>query len=146
MPDRSPDRTQPGAWVPPPADATRDIKLPPLPGRPAPAVPPGWSGYVPSADARPAQQAAAPAAGPTASPDGERPLPELDRPTDRLPGPQDRGRSSTLQFSPPPPVQLLKVSVVPRRRSRWLWAVLIVLPLLVIAGAGIWLFVLLNGG
>jgi hypothetical protein len=139
MPDRSPDRTQPGAWVPPPADATRDIKLPPLPGRPAPAVPPGWSGYVPAGEQPPASEPAAP-------PEAERPDTRFDLPTDRLPGPQDRARSSTLQFSPPPPVQLLKVSVVPRRRSRWLWAVLIVLPLLVIAGAGIWLFVLLNGG
>jgi hypothetical protein len=136
MSDRSPDRTQPGAGVPPPADATRDITLPPLPGRPAPAVPPAWSSYVPVAD----QPAGHPPAQPPAP---GAPLPRFDLPTDRLAKPQDRPRSSTLAFTPPPPVQLLKVSVAPRRRRlRWVWVLLTLLPILVIAGSGIYLLVL----
>jgi hypothetical protein len=134
MPDRSPDRTQPGAWVPPPADATRDITLPPLPGRPAPAVPPAWSSYVPTA---------APPAGDPPAPAPDVPLPGFDPPTDRLAGPKDGPRSATLSFQPPPPVQLLKVSVAPRRRRlRWVWVLLTLLPVLVIAGSGIYLLVL----
>ena len=136
MSDRSLDRPDPGPWMPPPADATRDITLPPLPGRPAPAVPPEWSRYLPLGE-RPASAGAPPAPPPS---------PPFDLPTDRLVGPGDRPRSSTLSFQPPPQVQLLKVSVGPRRSSRLLWTVLILLPLLIIAGSGIWLVVLFYGG
>jgi hypothetical protein len=131
MPDRSPDRPLPGPDVPPPADATRDITLPPLPDRPGPAVRPEWASYVPATppadDAAPAQRSA------------------LEPPTDRFP-PRPEHRSSTLAFQPPPPVQLLKVSVGPRRRAGWLWVVAVLVPLLVIVASGVWLLVLFYGG
>ena len=134
MSDRSPDGPRPGGWVAPPADATRDIRLPALPDRPAPAVRTEWAPYVPAAEQQP-----------PAPPAPKPPPPAVDQPTDRMAPPQDRSRSATLSFQPPPPVQLLKVSVGPSRRSSRMWAVLIMVPLLVIVGAGIWLFVLLYG-
>ena len=153
MPDRSPDGPRPRGWVAPPADPTRDIRMPPLPDRPAPAVRPEWAPYVPasgwSAAATPGQEAAAPrddGAPPPATAgldaDGTEPSRrQHDLPTDRLASPRPPGRSTTLSFEPPPPVQLLKVSVGPRpRQGRWLWVLAILLPLLVIAGSGIWLF------
>ena len=138
MPDRSPDGTSPDGRVPPPADRTRDITLPPLPDRPAPAVPPEWAPYVTAPqETRSEQPPEPPREGPERS---------YDPPTDRLAG-RDAARSTTRTFQPPPPVQLLKVSVgARRRRGRWLWALAILLPLLVIAGSGIWLLVLFYGG
>jgi hypothetical protein len=95
-------------------------------------VPPGWSSYVPAAE----QPAGDPPAGPAAP---VLPRPQVDLPTDRLAKPHERPRSATLSFTPPPQVQLLKVSVGPRRQRRWLWTLAVLLPLLVIAGSGVWL-------
>ena len=176
MPDRSPDGPRAGGWVPPPADPTRDITLPPLPDRPAPTVPPEWAPYVPAEGAAPGFRSAEPEPRvqpePRVEPEsrvepGPRVEPRTDvaprepgmplkgsasqgpyePPTDRFAGGQVPARSATLAFQPPPPVQLLKVSVGARRRSgRWLWALAILVPLLVIVGSGIWLLVLFYGG
>jgi len=142
MPERSPDRPQ----TPPPADATRDIRLPPLPDRPAPAVPPEWSSYLPSA---PVASGRPPADGATAAaPPAEQALQQrsVDEPTDRLSSPSDSAvRQKTQLFSPPPSVQLLKVSVTPRRRTttKVLWT-LVILTLAVIIACGIYLLVVVN--
>ena len=108
----------------PPYQATRDIRLPPMPGRPAPAVPPEWTSYVPT--------------GPSAA-DGRPPRP-VDQPTDKLLSPSDPARHRTLSFQPPPSVQLLKVSVTPRprRTSRVLWF-LFFLIVAVLTACGVWL-------
>ena len=160
MSDRSPDGPRPGGWVPPPADATRDIRLPPVADRPGPAVRPEWAPYVPAPQESPhpttaAQAPPAPpvvqsapveqARGPEQAREPEQPRPH-DPPTDRLAAPHDRPRSTTLAFQPPPQVQLLKVSVGPSRRSGWLWALAIIVPLLVILGSGVWLVLLFYGG
>jgi hypothetical protein len=111
----------------PPDQATRDIRLPSLPGRPPPAVPPEWTSYVP------ADQPAA---------DGVAPRRGGDEPTDRLASPSGPARKRTLSFRPPPAVQLLKVSVTPRRRrtGRVLWA-LFFLILAVIVASGVYLVI-----
>ncbi|HLM05219.1 MAG TPA: hypothetical protein VK402_08550 [Blastococcus sp.] len=44
MTDPSQRDRGPSAATPPPADPTRDIRLPPLPDRPFPALPPEWKG------------------------------------------------------------------------------------------------------
>ena len=121
MPDPSPERPPI-----PPDQATRDIRLPPLPGRPAPAVPPGWTSYVPAERTAPA--------------DDTPQRPKGDGPTDKLPSPSDPARQRTLSFQPPPSVQLLKVSVTPRRRrtGRVLWALFFLIVAVLIA-SGVWL-------
>ncbi len=115
MPDPAPERPPI-----PPDQATRDIRLPPLPGRPAPAVPQGWTPYVP-AEGPVDQPTDGPVEGPAA---GDRPpRPAADEPTDKLSSPPGPPRDRTLSFQPAPSVQLLKVSVTPRRRrtGRFLW-------------------------
>jgi hypothetical protein len=138
MSDRSPGRPH----QPPRADATRDIRLPPLPDRPAPAVPSEWSSYVASAAPEPlAPVLSEPPAGATALPY------RVDEPTDRLASADDHPlRQTTWTFEPPPSVQLLKVSVTPRRRrtTRVLWA-LVLLTLAVIIACGVYLVVFVNG-
>ena len=54
-------------------------------------------------------------------------------------------RQSTRTFTPPPSVQLLKVSVTPRRRrtTKVLWA-LVVLTIAVIIACGVYLLVFVN--
>ena len=123
--------------------APRTIDVEPLPEA---------TGEQAKAPAMPAPQEpqAAPPAQPAAEPPREVTRPPRgphDLPTDRLAARHDQSRSTTLAFQPPPPVQLLKVSVGARpTRGRWLWALAILLPLLVIIGSGIWLFVLFYGG
>jgi hypothetical protein len=133
MSERSTDRPH----TAPRADATRDIRLPSLPDRPAPAVPPEWSSYVPAAPA-PAPAAAARAVR------EDRPSPRsVDEPTDRLAArSEDPLRQSTQAFSPPPSVQLLKVSVGPTRRrtTKVLWT-LVLLTVAVIVACGIYLLI-----
>jgi hypothetical protein len=144
MPEGSPDRPD----APPRVDPTRDIRLPPLPDRPVPAVPPEWSPYLPSAapGAEPPATAQSslsrPPVGATAVPP-----PQVDEPTDRLASPSDEPlRQGTRSFAPPSPVQLLTVSVTPRRRltTKVLWA-LVFLTLAVIVACGVYLVVLVNG-
>jgi hypothetical protein len=70
----------------------------------------------------------------------------VDEPTDRLASPSDHAvRQRTEAFSPPPSVQLLKVSVTPRRRTttKVLWT-LVILTVLVIVACGVYLVVLVN--
>jgi hypothetical protein len=141
-------------------DPTRDIRLPPAPGGPPLVVRPEWSSYtarqqpvpadVPQADPLPTETAAPPTADlGKAAP--RRPLDVLaDEPTDQLVQPGGTPRERTLEFaqnevapvrppvSPPP--------VVPARDGgrRWPWVLMALLPVIVIVGSGIWLFILLS--
>ena len=125
------------------ADPTRDIRLPPLPDRPPPSLPPAW---------RPED----------AGPRPDRTM--VDQPTDEL-GAPPRDRDPTLTFdgsaserwkaglaatpdpawSPLSPAGRPVVGARLRERSRrWPWVVLTLLPVLVIVVTGIWLLVLLR--
>ena len=138
MSERSDDRPQSG----PRADPTRDIRLPALPDRPASAVPPGWSSYVPAAGATAIGTPApgAPAADPVGSPSPE----DVDEPTDRLSSDHPL-RQGTRAFTPAPNLQLLKVSVTPRRRrsTKVLWT-LVLLTLAGIIACGIYLVIVVT--
>jgi hypothetical protein len=160
------------------ADPTRDIRLPPLPGR---VLPPQWqtgdaaSGptvaasaappapAVPAASAAPAA-AAAPLAETPAAPPVEAPLADAsaepgpptisDQPTDNLAPPQPRHKTLTFgapgeegggPAAVPPHYSLPRVVPAPPRSKTWPWAVLIALPLIVIAVAAVLLIVLLRG-
>jgi hypothetical protein len=143
MSDRPDDRPQSG----PRADPTRDIRLPPLPDRPAAGVPPEWSSYVPAAGATangtPAPDGPAPDARAAASVDNPSQR-HVDEPTDRLSSDHPL-RQSTRSFTPAPNVQLLKVSVSPRRRrtTKVLWT-LVFLTLAVIIACGIYLVIVVT--
>jgi hypothetical protein len=138
MAERPSDRPH----TPPRPDPTRDIRLPPLPDRPAPAVPPEWSSYVPPAAPAPAAAALSePAVGATVVPPHQ-----VDEPTDRLASADDHPlRQPTRTYEPPPSVQLLKVSVTPTRRrtTKVLWT-LVLLTLAVIIACGVYLLVFVN--
>jgi hypothetical protein len=136
-------------------DRTRDITLPPLPGRPPPALPKEWADLSPDpAPQVPPTEIAVPSSEATAADaptlrafPGEDPrLP--DQPTDKVGSPRLRVRppERTLAFSSPEmhhrPVDPVQVGRAPRR---WPWFVLTLLPLLIIAGAGITLVLLLRG-
>jgi len=117
-------------------ELTRDITLPPLPGRAPSALPRQWA----SLDRSPVQ------APPTScSP--------ADQPTDKLEQPQRPPREQTLAFGTPQQVARAAgrpphapSTASPRRSRRWPWVALSLVPLLVIAGAGVMLAVLLHGG
>jgi hypothetical protein len=147
------------------ADPTRDIRLPPLPDRPFPQLPQGWS-----------PESAGEAAGPVETPAPAAPaVPEpttsglrVDQPTDEVVGSPKGAREPTLTFegtsserwaaglaaapdpawSPLPPRSGPVVGARPRaareRGRRWPWVVLTLVPLLIIIGAGIWLLLLLR--
>jgi hypothetical protein len=66
-------------------DPTRDIRLPPMPGRPAPAVPPEWAGLVHTPEPTPPARTRL-----------------ADQPTDELDNPAAAVRQRTLAFTPPP--------------------------------------------
>ena len=160
MSERSPERPH----VAPRADPTRDIRLPPMADRPAPAVPPEWSPYVPATPAAPAPSEppagataigatsiGATAIGATSTPEPAAAAPvatpyqRVDEPTDRLASPDHPLRQGTRAFPPSPSVQLLKVSVTPTRRrtTKVLWT-LVILTLAVITACGVYLVVLVN--
>jgi hypothetical protein len=136
-------------------DPTRDIRLPPAPGSPPLAVRPEWSSYtarqppVP-ADPAPVEAPAAPTAdlGKATS----RRLQDVlaDEPTDQLVPPSGRQREPTLKFPQGEPaparpaVSPAPVAPQPVRSRRWPWVLLALLPIIVIAGSGIWLFILLS--
>ena len=148
------------------ADPTRDIRLPPLPDRPFPQLPQGWS-------AERADQAPAPVETPApVTPGAAEPRTsglQVDQPTDEVVGPRKGVREPTLTFegtsserwaaglaaapdpawSPLPPRSGPVVGRRPRpareRGRRWPWVVLTLVPLLIIVGAGIWLLLLLRG-
>jgi hypothetical protein len=138
------------------ADPTRDIRLPPLPDRQPPSLPPEWRSE--EAGSPPPPEVAEPAA---VAPDE----PQFDQPTDELGAPPP-DRHPTLTFdgaaserwkaglaatpdpvwSPLSPAGRPVVGARPRERSRrWPWVVLTLLPVLIIVGTGIWLLLLLRG-
>jgi hypothetical protein len=128
-------------------DRTRDITLPPLPDRPPPALPKEWADLAWRPGVQTPSEATAADAPTLRAVPGEDPrLP--DQPTDKVGSPRLRVRppERTLAFSssemvhrPVDPVQ------VGRAARRWPWVVLTVVPLLIIAGAGITLVLLLRG-
>jgi hypothetical protein len=134
------------------ADPTRDIRLPPLPGRPGPELPPAWAGLR----AEPA-------------PAGTSDDALADQPTDQLGSPPEPKRDRTLTFDgtsaqrwaagfpatpdpawssvpPGPPPVVAPRSRVEERSRRWPWVVLALVPILVIVVTGVWLLVLMQGG
>ena len=155
------------------ADPTRDIRLPPLPGRPSPELPPEWE------QLRSAREASASTAAPdtadrdTATPQAAMPAAAsqdtlADQPTDKLGRPAQGPRDRTLTFrgtaaerwaaghpaTPDPAWSSVPASpapvVAPRRRTeersrRWLWVLLTLVPILVIVVTGVWLLILMRG-
>jgi hypothetical protein len=136
-------------------DRTRDITLPHLPDRPPPALPREWAGLT----ARREPDAPGPDFSPPA-PDTQvadaapRPATDVewadrtmlaDQPTDEMGHPRATPRERTLAFSHPEmsqrPVGPVRVAASPRR---WHWFVLALLPILIIAGAGLTLVLLLR--
>jgi hypothetical protein len=146
------------------ADPTRDIRLPPLPDRPFPQLPQGWSAGRAGEAAWPVGAAPAVPAVPEPTTSGL----QVDQPTDEVGGPPKGAREPTLTFegtsserwaaglaatpdpawSPLPPRSGPVVGPRPRpareRGRRWPWVVLTLVPLLIIVGAGIWLLLLLR--
>jgi hypothetical protein len=148
------------------ADPTRDIRLPPLPGRAGPELPPEWEAWRTERPVEPP-----PAVDPAVDPAVQAPDTLSDQPTDQLGEPPRDARDRTLTFSgtaaqrwaaghpatPDPawssvPPEPGPVVVGPRPRAavqrsrRWPWIVLALLPILVIAVTGAWLLVLMQGG
>jgi hypothetical protein len=152
MTDRA--HPEPGAFD----DPTRDIRLPHLPDRPAPVLRPEWvseraAAQGDSAAAAPDFSAPPPDLSPSATevpafPTGRaNPEPGLEeQPTDQLSHGTPRPRERTLAFSAPEmshrPVGPVQVAA----SRRWPWVVLILLPILVIVGAGIAWLLLLRAG
>jgi hypothetical protein len=110
-------------------------------------------------DSPPQDQAATPTGGPdptrdirwAALPRLQRPVAAessaVDQPTDQLDPPFGRSRERTIAFaSPEAAVGRPKPTIgrTPRAARRWPWVVLALLPVLVIAGAGIWWVLLLR--
>lgn len=153
------DRTPTGP--PAPDERTRDITLPPLPGRPPPALPGAWAALRPArspSDAPttavpgPVRPPAGPAPTPTAEPEPADPAVEearrlAGRRTDEIAKPPAAAvRERTLAFSSPEmghrPIAQVRVQPKPRR---WPWVVLTLLPILVIVGFGVaWLLLVVG--
>jgi hypothetical protein len=116
-------------------DPTRDIRLPPLADRPPSAMPREWASMQP---------------GPSApAPDRPQRMPVPDQPTDELEPPRERPRERTITFASPEMAGGRPAPTVGRtlrRPRRWPWVALTLVPVLVIAGAGIALLVLLRAG
>ena len=131
------------------ADPTRDIRLPPLPGRPPPVVPPEWEGAVPerASESGPEEVTA------------ERPTDELGAPSassaDRDPtltftgSPRERRAAGHAATSDPawssvPPGAGPVVVAANRRARRWPWIAVALVPVLVIVVTGVWLLLLMR--
>jgi hypothetical protein len=135
-------------------DPTRDIRLPPLTDRPASAMPREWAAMPPEVAApdfsAPAPEVRETEVAPQPEPESEpEPEPTFDQPTDELAPPRGRSRERTIAFASPEMAggrPTPTVGPTPRRPRRWPWLVLALLPVLVIAGAGIALLVLLRAG
>ena len=134
-------------------DPTRDIRLPSPPGTPPLTVRPEWSSYAAPAPST-AQASAAPEAPPAAPVPGPptRAQRLASEPTDEL-FPHGRlQRDPTLKLeqdagTPAPVVPPVHPPVQPRndeRGRRWPWVLIALLPIVVIVGSGIWLFILLS--
>ena len=146
--ERVPGEPPPGSGL---ADPTRDIRLPPLPGRPSPDLPPEWAALRTEPEPEPGAPGMA-----------------ADQPTDRMASPPEGDRDRTLTFdgtsaerwaaghaatpdpawSSVPPAS--RPVVGPRSRPvgerRWPWIALTLVPVLVIVITGVWLFVLMQSG
>jgi hypothetical protein len=125
-------------------DPTRDIRLPPPPGTPPLTVRPEWSSYA--APSAPEAPPAAPESGPPT-----RAQRLASEPTDELFPPGGHHRDPTLTFEQgagaPPSVAPPPAAPVRRRDDggrRWPWVLIALLPIIVIVGSGIWLFILLS--
>jgi hypothetical protein len=118
---------------------TRDIRLPRPAGSPPLVVRPEWSSYAAQPDA-PSEPAALP----------EKPPRLTEQPTDELPEPTRRPREPTLRFEGgggfPRPAPAPRIPEQPARSRKWPWVLAALLPVVVIVGSGIWLFVLLSHG
>lgn len=134
-------------------DPTRDIRLPPPPGTPPLTVRPEWSSYAAPGASKARSTAQAPAA-PEVAPDPGPPnrTQRLDsEPTDEL-FPGRRLRDPTLKFEQGsatpapvvPPVHPPVRTPDDGRSRRWPWVLIVLLPIVVIVGSGIWLFLLLS--
>lgn len=136
-------------------DPTRDIRLPRPPGTPPLTVRPEWSSYAPApSTAEPPSTAHAPAA-PPAKPDPGPPNRTerlASEPTDEL-FPHGRPlRDPTLKLehggSAPAPVVPPVHPPIPTPDDeggrRWPWVLIALLPVIVIVGSGIWLYILLS--
>ena len=159
------DRPHEDPPVHPYDDRTRNISLPPLPGRPPPSLPREWAGLAaqpsaasgaPDVSTPPPETATsallpppAPSPAPVPAPAGEWSdrTSLADQPTDEVRRPRGTPREATIRFSEPEmvhrPAGPVRVDRMPRR---WPWVVLFVVPVLVIAAAGITLLVLLRAG
>jgi hypothetical protein len=155
--EQDPRRQPPAGGL---ADPTREIRLPPLPGTPGPVLPPEWAGLHRPAESTAGRPAEGPADGPTGGVTAEQPTDRLASP----PAPVDREPTLTftgsaaqrwaagLPATPDPawssvPPTAGPVTVSPRARPRagarrWPWVVLTLVPLLIIAGTGVWLLLL----
>jgi hypothetical protein len=157
MTERPQDDPHPGtpSFDPP----TRDIRLPALPDRPPPAMPQAWAGLTrppapgapsPAFSAPPPEVAPSPGTGTDSSerlPSPPRATPLVDRPTDVLDKPEAQPRERTLAFSAPEMSQRPAGPVhVARTPRRWPWVLLALLPILIIAGTGLALLLLFQGG
>jgi hypothetical protein len=121
-------------------DRTRDITLPPLPDRPPSALPRQWASPSPSPSPEHPGVVPVPPARST--------LP-AEPPTDELVPPAGPPRERTIAFASPemaPGRPAPTVGPTPGRSRRWPWVVLSLVPVLVIAGAGVLLVLLLRGG
>jgi len=127
-------------------DPTRDIKFsrPPEWGsarqaaEPVPAGP-DFTAPPPELPAEASEAPARPAGRVRADP-----MPE-EQPTDELAHGTPRPRERTLAFSAPEMSQRPVGAVKVRAARRWPWVALVLLPLLVIAGSGIALLLILRG-
>jgi hypothetical protein len=149
------------------ADPTRDIRLPPLPDRPFPLLPPEWSSER-ADQATPPESVEVSAADATDEPEPTTSGLQVDQPTDEVGRPPQGARERTLTFdgtsaqrwaaglaaspdsawSPLPPrsgpVVGPRPRPVPERGRRWPWVVLTLVPVLIIVGTGLWLLLLLR--
>jgi hypothetical protein len=124
MTDRTSD--DPGG----PADRTRDIRLPPLPDRPPPAMPEDRARLRDEAEAAVAAD--------------ERLARQR---TDELaPPPGTSARERTLAFSSPEmrqrPIERVQVGATPRR---WPWVLVALLPVLLVVASGVAWLLLVRG-
>ena len=124
------------------ADPTRDIRLPALPDRPPSVLPREWSDLHPPAPAPGLPAPSRPGDGPAANRASS-----VDLQTDELDAPRGRSRERTIAFITPEMARgrpMPTVGRTPRRRRRWPWVVLALLPVVVIVVSGIWWFLLLR--
>jgi hypothetical protein len=142
-------------------DPTRDIRLPRPAGSPPPVLRPEWSTFAtqteavapPAAGVEPAPGSAAGTAAPVSGIAGPPTRAErlAGEPTDELVPPASLVREPTLKFdqgsgAPVGPPAVAPATPPARRARKWPFLVLVLIPVLVIVGSGIWLLVLISHG